>query len=202
MLVGLMVASAWDTQHYQIFYFISTSEINWAGLIMSMTLSSSSLSFISLCYRFDYHVSSSEEIVVGPPSVKGAITGAEDLTGTVVQHDYATSEVKPRPRFRKYYYHAAMIGWLAGFPAYAALNASGLLDSSWEYAGFIGIYSYPPFMTAFIFVAALFRGHVRKLWNYKEEWGTPPSLEDGLSAAADVPLETNEKEKELLVDME
>lgn len=189
-----------QVQPYELYKIFTTSEVNWAGLFLSMFLSLWPFNVISLCYRLDYYVSGSDDALVGLPNVKDVIEGADDVCGTAVtwrvsESNASSSENKP-PRMSKWYFNAALSGWVGGYVALAAAVAGEFLTCSWELSGITALYFSAPLMGIFVFTTALLRGELRKIWTYKEDWSAAPSLEDGFEGPVDAaPKEENEKEE-------
>lgn len=179
---------------HRVLFPFTTSEVNWAAVLVSLASGSIPFSCVSLGYRLDHHVRDSEHLLVGPPDVKGVISGAEDVCGTAITY-YDHSSNGKDARFSKFYFHSAFFGWLAGYVVLAALRASNYLIFSWEFSGMALFYISYPFMIIFMLAVALVRGEVRKVWSYEEDWTAAPTLEDGVVVGSATIPNTKEKEE-------
>ncbi|KAH8112885.1 hypothetical protein DFH11DRAFT_1728228 [Phellopilus nigrolimitatus] len=149
-------------------FFNMFTGVNWGVLIISSIWSIAPLSFMSLCYRFDYDIARPNVPPIDLPVVEGAIPGAPQVRGTVVE--YALCSTSARPRFAKPYFHAALGGYLAGNMALAMLTVAGYIECSYEWTSMYLVVVALPTMTAPVLAVAAARGEVNRLWAYQEEW--------------------------------
>lgn len=139
-----------------------------------------SFAFISICYRLDFHLAKSEEII-RLPRISRAISGAKDVLGTAVLFDYPSFSRSSDSgvSFPKRYFRAALLGWISGYVCLATLMASRHAKCAWILSGVIAeIFFGYPLMVLFVLLLAATRGELHRVWKYSESWDLVPSSED------------------------